>query len=369
LTPPRKAHISFAAAQPKPPPSPVGANAPVSKAKNQAARSPPSSQARRSPKHNLNAVHTELSLLQLENTQLPEKSPVVGSVFDEYGEPAGPVFHDHYRAGQPKKLVDDCLKKERELRISPLQEEDDPFDKDHARDTREEEDDEEDDNEDDDRDPDDDSGSSDNDETPVHHFKIRTTLQINISTANSHLSSHAIYTPSRDVIDNFVPGTLDEDQLETLSSSRVPTSPHDIDPTYPSEDDDEESHSPASDPVLCSPVRFISRNKGNLPRLSMDTTFQIRSRGLSRTHSLPWQRKSYAMHLKQCVTKSKVQERPRCAAIAIANAIEHKKHHRRDKKEDVVDHREQKGLGVEAMAAMARQLTTKHTHGLLAMSV
>jgi hypothetical protein len=270
--------------------------------------------------------------------------------------------------------VDDCLKKERELRISPLPEEEDGSDKEDVRDTVQEEyddDDDDDDNDDNDAEDDDedDSENDTSDDDTQSTILPRATLQIDASMANTHLSSHAIYTPSRDVVDNFVPGTLDEDQLEMFKSPRSLPSPHDIDPTYPSDDDDEgDQQSHSSNHVFISPVRFISRLKNISPQIPTKADFQRRSKSLSRTESLPWGRKSYALHLKPHV-KHKAPDQPRCAAIAIVKAMEHKKHHRRDKKEDGVSCKDTKGVGVEAMAAMARGLTNKQNLGLLAVSV
>jgi hypothetical protein len=49
--------------------------------------------------------------------------------------------------------------------------------------------------------------------------------------------------------------------------------------------------------------------------------------------------------------------------------MDHKRHHRREKKEDPSESNQKKGLGVEAMAAMAKQLTSRNNLGLLAVSV
>ena len=68
----------------------------------------------------------EIDIVHIENVSNTQIRPALNSVFDDYDEEnSSLVFHDYYRIGQPKKLVDDCLKKEKELCISPTQEEED----------------------------------------------------------------------------------------------------------------------------------------------------------------------------------------------------------------------------------------------------
>ena len=327
--------------------------------------------------------------------------PVMGSVFDEFGEDSSSlVFHDYYRVGEPKKLIDDCLKKERQLRISISQEDIDNSytyqgsgyasegeeGEEEGEEEEEDEDDDEDGDDDDDNDDEDEENDDDDDEEEAepdeptvkvkgtdrefetsHYAKAAraariSKLHLEIPFANGIIPSLGIYTPSRDLIDNFVPGTLDEDQLETIKSPVSPQSPHDIDPTYPSDNDDEYSYRSRS--LLVSPVRFISRQRPSSPYLSKFNHNQ-RGKPPSRANSLPWSQKRFGAQIKRTFVKSNYQDHPRRAAIAIVKAIEHKKHHRREKREEW---NQQEGIGVEAMAAMARQLTSKRP-GLLALSV
>jgi hypothetical protein len=339
--------------------------------------------------------------------------PVLGSVFDEFGEDSSSlVFHDYYRVGQPKKLIDDHLQKERQLRISISQEDIDnsytyqasgyASEAEEAEDEDEEEVDEDDDDGDGDDDDDDENDSEEKDEhedgdereqeaeadeptvklvsTSDRKFEAanyaRTAraarisqLHLNIPFANGKIPSLAIYTPSRDLIDNFVPGTLDEDQLETNESSLSPQSLHDIDPTYPSDNEDENSYRSRS--LLISPVRFVSRQRPCSPYLSTHKRNLIRGKPPSRANSLPWSQKRFGTQIKRTFIKPNHIEHPRHAAIAIVKSVEHKKHHRREKRENSYESSRQEGMGVEAMAAMARQLTTSKQHhlGLLALSV
>ena len=125
---------------------------------------------------------------------------------------------------------------------------------------------------DDDDDDDDSSVKVASTKSTVHsHF------QINTSTANNILSPSAIYTPSRDVVDNFVPGTLDEDQSELLDTAQSPPSPHDIDPTYPSDEEEDGDQQFQPNPPLASPVRFLSKHKTLLsrPRINPPSTVPL----------------------------------------------------------------------------------------------
>jgi hypothetical protein len=300
--------------------------------------------------------------------------PVIGSIFDEFGEDrSSPVFHDYYRVGQPKKLVDDCLRKEKELRILPVQEDEerDFGDEYPAYASDEGEDEDEDGDHDDENDSDEGypTKSVDNtrSSTKETDFSTPIRLRINIPVTNDGLLSPVIYTPSRDVIDNFVPGTLDEDHIDFLG--RSPRSPHDIDPTYPSEGEEDGDQQSQQARLLNSPVRFIPNTKPSIPRRPANMFCQLPASGLDRTHSLPWGRRRFNSHLKPSVTKRAFLDQPRCSAIAITKSIEHKRHHRKEKR-DIDPSNEMKGVGAAAMATMARQLTSNHTLvGIWALSV
>src|SRR5579862_1326062 len=121
-TPPRRACISFAAAQPKASPD-----------------SETNFQNSNELRHSSDAEHysqfqalkaqppsQQPSINSLLRSPKPDDIPVLGSVFDEYGENrTSPVIRDYYRVGQPKKLVDDCLKKEKALRVVQMTDEGD----------------------------------------------------------------------------------------------------------------------------------------------------------------------------------------------------------------------------------------------------
>src|SRR6202035_5537120 len=106
--------VSFAAAQPKD--SPVESNIPTPDAMRR-----PSLTPRTSGVCDLEAIAARATTDRTDvNTSLivseVDERPVLGSVFDEFGEDSSSlVFHDYYRVGEPKKLIDDCLKKERQL--------------------------------------------------------------------------------------------------------------------------------------------------------------------------------------------------------------------------------------------------------------
>ena len=374
-TPPRKSCLSFAAAPPKS--SPADLECILTRSKAQSLSTSKKSSVVGDTHRNYN------KLLHNETAPTTETQPVLGSVFDEFGEAnSSPVFHDSYRIGQPKKLVDDCLRKEKELRISPAQEDEDQDeagrDVDYASEVEEEDGEDESVSGDDvdseegetGYDRDDDDSDAENKSARENSAK-QSHFRINTSIGNYILSSSAVYTPSRDVVDNFVPGTLDEDQLElliTAHSPPSPPSPHDIDPTYPSDEEEDAELSSRLSPPPASPVRFLSKRKPLMPRRLANSSSHAISNGLSRTHALPWSRKRYNVHLKPPVTRYNYRDQPRCAAIAIAKSAD-KRHHPREKRDDADNCTEEKGLGVEAMAAMARRLTTKHTLGLWAVSV
>jgi hypothetical protein len=389
-TPPRKPCVSFAAAQPKDSPVNVESNIP----KPDAVRRP-SLTTRTSGVCDLEAIPARATTDRTDVivSEVDER-PVLGSIFDEFGEDSSSlVFHDYYRVGEPKKLIDDCLKKERQLRISISQEDIDNSytyqgsryasegeeGEDEGGEDEDEDDDDDDDEEEENDDDDDEEEVAELDEPTVevkgtdrefetsHYAKAAraariSKLHLEIPFTNGIIPSLGIYTPSRDLIDNFVPGTLDEDQLETIKSPQSPQSPHDIDPTYPSDNDDEYSYRSRS--ILVSPVRFVSRQRPSSPYLSKFNHNQ-RGKPPSRANSLPWSQKRFGAQIKRTFIKSNHQDHPRHAAIAIVKVIEHKKHHRREKREEW---HQPEGMGVEAMAAMARQLTSKQP-GLLALSV
>jgi hypothetical protein len=167
-------------------------------------------------------------------------------------------------------------------------------------------------------------------------------------------------------VDNFVAGTLDEDQNDSLLEPRRSRSPRDIDPTYPSdseEDCDEESE---ISPAFATPVRFRSNSRVP-PAKQQSRSPPARATKLNRANSLPWQRKRYS----QEGTRPYIQpfQESRVRAIAITKCSEHKKHHhRREKKQEELD-KEEIGHGGEALAAIARRLTTKRTLALWAISI
>src|SRR5208282_367116 len=116
-TPPRKSCLSFAAAPPKSPPANVQSTA---------TRSKTQSHSVTKTLVVVRPMSSKEDIVRIKKVSNAQNRPVLGSVFDEYGEDnSSPVFHDYYRIGQPKKLVDDCLKKEKELCISPIQEDED----------------------------------------------------------------------------------------------------------------------------------------------------------------------------------------------------------------------------------------------------
>src|SRR5947207_4878990 len=234
-TPPCKSCLSFAAAPP---------NSPSRNLLSIVARSKTqySSEATNPPV--LRRHTTKDNIVRIESVSNTRHRPV--SVFDDYGEDSSsPVFHDYYRIGQPKKLVDDCLKKEKELRISSTQEEEN---KDEAVGEVDFKSDEEEDNESlsgddgDDKEIESECDLDDDDsiiEAATAKSTVNSRLHINTSIAYNILSSSAIYSPLRDIVDNFVPGTLDEDQSELFDTIQSPPSLHDIDPTYPSDNDED----------------------------------------------------------------------------------------------------------------------------------
>lgn len=297
-----------------------------------------------------------------------ENWPMLGSVFDGYWEDkSSPVFLDSYRSGQPKKLVDDCLKKEKELRIPSVQDDEkDDVSINYPSDVEEEDGEDADDDPDDDPDDEDDDGGDDDngyDEDDEGNTKNETVenLRLKIDSLPRRIClSPAVYTPSKDVVDNFVPGTLDEDQVERFNYS--PTSLHDIDPTYPSDNEDECVQDSATCPLPLSPVRFIPKRKAPEPHPIKSP--KLGANGLGRTNSLPWGHKRYSSPKKHGKQKN---SEPRCAAIAITKMVEHKRPYRRDKEKK--QHEEQKGVGVEALAAMAKQLGSKSKVGLWSVSV
>ena len=358
----RKSCLSFAAAPPKSPPANMQSIATRSKIKFRSETTTPLV---------VNPIPLKDDIVHIESVSNIHVRLGLSSIFDDYDEEnSNLVFHDYYRIGQPKKLVDDCLKKEKELCISPIQDDEDKDEADGKYFTSDGEDEnesissDEGNNEEVESECDDDDGDS-NIKAPAVKSTVHSQLKINSPMANNILSSSAINTPSRDVVDNFVPGTLDEDQSELFGKVESPQLPHDIDPTYPSEDDEDGDQQFQPTPAIASPVRFLSKYKTLVSRHPIST---VRSNGLNRTHSLPWGRKRNNGQLKQPAVKSVYLDAPKCAAIAIVKSVEHKRHNRRERKD--ADHcDEEKGIGVEAMAAMAKRLTTKNNLGLWAVSV
>ena len=366
-TPPRRSCLSFAAAPPKSPPT---RNEPtVSKSESECLVRSQLPKSRHPPSI---PVNIDESVVNQDDVSL---KPVIGSVFDEFGEDRSSlVFYDYYRVGQPKKLVDDCLRKEKQLRFLPTHEDEDrDFEEDDAASTSEEDEDGEEDVEHEEYANEDESPtkSTANSRASSKPTDLNTPvrLRIDIPISNGALLSPAVYTPSRDVIDNFVPGTLDEDHIDAIRG-KSPRSPHDIDPTYPSDGEEEGDHPPQQGRLLNSPVRFILGKNVSVPPAPVHSTLRLPSTSLKRTHSLPWGRRRYVNHIKTPSTKRPSVAQPRCSAIAITKSIDHKRHHRRGKREDVDQTDNVKGVGAAAMAAMARQLTSKHTLvGVWALSV
>jgi len=368
-TPPRRSCLSFAAAAPKSPPTIVKTKVLKSEIEAFVRSRLPRPQRGTSS----NQVNIGDTVVREEEASI---RPVIGSVFDEFGEDkSSPVFHDYYRAGQPKKLVDDCLSKEKELRILPvLEDEERDYGEEYSgsgSDEDEDEDEEGDHDDEDDSDQESPTKSVDNarSSTKAADLSTPTRFRIDIASTNGAPLSPAVYTPSRDVIDNFVPGTLDEDHIEAFHG-RSPRSPHDIDPTYPSDGEEDGDQQPQQARLLNSPVRFIPSKKPSISRRPVNTLCQPPATWLNRTHSLPWGRRRFNNHLKPPVTKRGFVDHPRCSAIAITKSIEHKRYHRREKREDSDQSDEVKGVGAAAMAAMARQLTSNHALvGIWALSV
>ena len=364
-TPPRRSCLSFAAAPAKSPPTVINSTIPKTEIDSSVRT------------HFPNPVNKDNAIAPKENTS---SRPVIGSVFDEFGEDkSSPIFHDYYLVGQPKKLVDDCLRKEKDLRILPPQEEQDKYYGDESPGSMSDKDEEDEEDEDGDYDAEYDS----EEESPTKNVNSTRSLsraadlttpvrlRLDMPVANGPLLSPAVYTPSRDVVDNFfVPGTLDEDQIE-VCRSRLPKLPHDIDPTYPSDAEEDGDKQTRQARLINSPVRFISSNKGSIFRRLPNTPSPPHATWLNRTHSLPWGRRRHNRSLlKPPVTKRTCADQPRCSAIAITKYIEYRRHHRKEKKEEVVRDDERKGIGAAAMAAMARQLTSKHKlGGVWALSV
>lgn len=378
-TPPRKACISFIAAQPKSSPS-----YPRLKSKGADRLDSLSDE---SHLHDLDTFDSPVAAKKTRAAsplQTPpfDNLPMLGSVFDEYAEDrASPIIRDNYQAGQPKKLIDDCLKKEMALRVLPVL--DDGDDENDIDEYISEEDDEMSAEEpDEERDhvheddkllaEDSNGGSTKNSKDAIQLLSRKFGLKLDLSNHQQFIASHSIYTPSRDIVDNFVPGTLDEDQSEAKLKHGSPISLHDIDPTYPSENDDEFDVQPTlPKTALISPVRFLPKIASPRRRLhSVQTprfSLNPKSMGLSRTLSLPWGRNQrYSRHQSiQAVSPDSPPVRTKCSAIAISKSIEHRRHHRRGKKGEW---NKEKCNGAEAMAAMAKQLAGRSL-GVLASSI
>jgi hypothetical protein len=272
--------------------------------------------------------------------------PFVGSVFDEYGDGnSSPVFLDLYQIGQPKKLVDDCLKKEKVLQMASNRDDQDDNEEDDEDNPKSDIEEEEEEDDDDENESSADEEHSSDDETEddlsikakrdyfAHRLKLR------LTKLQKPKDPTPLGTPSQDPLENFIPGTLDEDNLPEYGPP-LPPSPHDIDPTYPSESDEETSNK-SSRQDFRTPVRFL-RPRSNEMRLVTTTSLPLR---------------------KRCHVEKRTATR--CLAINIQKGFEHKRHHRKDRQDGEVP----KGVGVEAMAQMAKQLVRRHPMGLLALSV
>jgi len=309
-----------------------------------------------------------------------EELSALGSVFDEFGgERRSPVIHDHYRTGQPKKLVDDCLKKERELRVIATtiegeeveDGEDDEYVSGPDDDLSIEEMEEEENNDVSNDEPDDNDAVTDGEPTnSMRRLTTRLELRLDLSSQQPLLSPHSVYTPSRDVVDNFVPGTLDEDQIEPVPSNISPVSLRDIDPTYPSEEDDETVlQTPAIQTSIISPVRFLPKQCIPIRLNPTESLILSKSRttGLNRTLSLPWTQQHYDLsHQSRREPRNCASVRLKPHAISISKSIEHKRYSRREKKVHV---EREISNGAEAMAAMVRQLMGKQVAGILTSSI
>jgi hypothetical protein len=365
-TPPRRACISFAAAQPKTSPAELRSQF------DDLARFLSDTIESKSPLLSPTAIspsHLELGLAT--DFGSSEVLPIVGSVFDEYSEEQRcPVARDRYRIGQPKKLVDDCLKKEETLRVIATtvegEEAEDGDDYDGYVELEDEpypEGVEEDDGSLYEDDMQNNIPQIDDITASAHRLATALALRLNLSDQQASLPPHSVYTPSRDVIDNFVPGNLDEDRFEAARPIISKISLRDIDPTYPSDEEDEvEVQSPSNKIAIISPVRFHSKNGTKAQPL-----FKPRMDGLSRTLSLPWNhRRSPTNSACQYTQRNLPIPRWTRNAITISKSIDYKRHSRREKK---VNPERQCCDGAEAMAAMARQLTGKQALGPLASSI
>lgn len=352
-TPPRKSCVSFAAAQPI-----CVANQRASitadKLQDSSKLHNPAPENNRPNEDRRERIPSPIRIPESLSTDI---RPVFGSVFDDFEEEKfSPIFLDSYRAGQPKKLVDDCLKKEYELRVSSIRDDQGKDDEDYDVYLSEVE--EEDARQD---------GSED-------EAEIRSSLRLDTAgISRCILSPVGVYTPLRDILDNFVPGTLDEDQIDRTEETRrsIPA-PRDIDPTYPSEDEEEMDQQTQPSVPFISPVRFMITSKA-APSQVMHITTSHHSNRLNRTHSLPGGGKPYMASQKTLSTKLFERHQPRRGAIAIVQSVEHpiRRHHRRERK-DTSSHRitdEEKGIGAVAMAAMAKQLTNTHELALWTLSL
>jgi len=377
-TPPRKSCVSFAAAQPK---SCTHQHASITAKADIKPQFKPPDLASDNNSRNESRGQTIPSPINTLQCLATVVRPIFGSVFDDFEEEKlSPVFLDNYRAGQPKKLVDDCLKKENELRESSVRDDQGRDDEDYDiyLSEVEEEDDKGADGSEDEAEiaSESDRDGQDFDQVPVLHPRSRLCLDT-AAISRCILSPVGVYTPSRDIVDNFVPGTLDEDQIERLDERCSTPSPHDIDPTYPSEDEEDIDHQTQPCVPFISPVRFMARSKVVSSRQPVNITTPSRANRLNRTHSLPWGGKAYMANQKPLTTKVLEVQQPRRGAIPIVQSVEHasRRHHRRERKDTgsagatAELGSEEKGIGAVAMAAMARQLTNRHGLDLWALSL
>ena len=283
------------------------------------------------------------------------------SVFDSANESDEPKLVNTWLPGEPKKLVDDCLEKDRQNAAAYGGDEEDEHIVDEEQDDEEEEEEEDDKEDDDDEDDDDD----DEEEATPSSDRIRMRpAALNVPAANNFLGSE-VNTPTcrpappspsfvNDTTD-FVPGTLDEDQgVETAYAHSLVVkqqpkrniTPQDIDPTYPDEedDDDEEEENNADEPnnaekeLVAKPV--VGRSPP--PRCLTRTPPPPIRHGSLQPELSNWGGRrncirSYHQHYHNPNTTNTTDNNrpiiPKRAAIAIVRGLERKRHVRKMKRE------------------------------------
>ena len=180
------------------------------------------------------------------------------SVFDSANESDEPKLVNTWLPGEPKKLVDDCLEKDRQNAATYGGDEEDEHIVDEEQDDEEDEEEEEEEDKDDEDEDEDEDDDDEEEATPsTDRIRMRPAM-LNVPAANNFLGSE-VNTPTcrpappspsfvNDTTD-FVPGTLDEDQgVETAYAHSLVVkqqpkrniTPQDIDPTYPDEEDDDD---------------------------------------------------------------------------------------------------------------------------------